>query len=152
MTFSDLREGAPGGGSPLHPAWFQQLYRVTEIVGGAGPLQAEGELRCGTMEMDPGLVYPAHRHPSPELYVVLDGTLRWDAEGEPVRVVGAGTVVLHRPWQTHSMQTLETPARLLWVWWAPGGDTSVLLVPASTIEAWTGPPRQGTGRASRCPS
>ncbi len=134
MTFSHLDHGTPGGGSPLHPEWFQALYSVTEIVGGDGPLQAAGELRVGTLNMPANVHYPAHRHPAPELYVVLDGHLVWEAEGEPSRRVVSGAVILHRPWQVHAMQTLSEPVRLMWVWWAPGGDSSVLSVPAELIE------------------
>jgi quercetin dioxygenase-like cupin family protein len=120
------------------------MYRVTEVVGGAGPLQADGELRMGTMDMPAGLRYPAHHHPAPEIYVVLEGRLRWTVEGCDAREVGPGTVVIHRPSQIHAMETLDGPAKLLWMWWSPGGDTSVMEVPAVATEPWDeGPPTVG---------
>ena len=86
---------------------------------------ARSDVRMGLQELNPGARYPAHHHPSPEIYVVLSGRARWIV-GERSFAAEPGSAIYTPPNQTHRIEnTGATPLRWLYFWWAPGGDISV---------------------------
>jgi quercetin dioxygenase-like cupin family protein len=134
-----------------YPDWFRKTYRYKELVGWVSDWQSakasawkgvpNPEIRMGFLELDPGATYPFHAHPAPELYYVMHGTARWTV-GNETFVARPGTAVNTPPNTRHSMinigpDTLE----LLYVWWAPGGNRSVLDTPSKMLEGWDHPPR-----------
>ena len=86
---------------------------------------ARSDVRMGLQELDPGAAYPAHHHPSPEIYVVLSGEARWTV-GESIFAAEPGSAIYTPPDTRHRIENTGT-ARLRWLyfWWAPGGDASV---------------------------
>jgi mannose-6-phosphate isomerase-like protein (cupin superfamily) len=86
---------------------------------------ARSDVRMGLQELDSGAAYPAHHHPSPEIYVVLSGEARWTV-GERSFAVEPGSAVYTPPDTTHRIvNTGATRLRWLYFWWAPNGDVSV---------------------------
>lgn len=128
-----------GRGSARYPAAFRDAYAVRELVGPDAPL-ADASVRMGTVTLPPGFVYPEHRHPAAEIYVVVAGELAWTVDG--VRFAARpGSVVRHPPHAVHAMTvTGDAPAELLWVWYPADGDpVGVLAVDAEPFGAWPTP-------------
>ena len=124
--------------SPEDVSWKTNAFAVARwktLVGGieGGQLPAR-DVQFGQWELAPGAVYHGHRHAVPELYVVLEGSVRWQV-GEETRDLGPGDTVLTPPNAVHRMENLgDTPVRTLWFWWAPGGDASVFAAPYEFTE------------------
>lgn len=84
------------------------------------------DFRFGYIMMAPGMVYPAHRHPAPEIYHLLGGTARWTVD-DRIEVVGAGTTIYMRPMASHRVEVVsDEPMRAIWAQWAPDGDASCM--------------------------
>jgi len=105
-----------------------KVYRYKPLV--RAPLAdwqgiARSDVRMGLQELDPGAAYPAHHHPSPEIYVILNGEAQWTV-GERSFAAEPGTAIYTPPDTRHRIENTGT-ARLRWLyfWWAPGGDISV---------------------------
>ena len=87
---------------------------------------AHDDVRMGLQELDPGGMYPAHFHESPEIYVVLEGIARWTV-GDAVVEVRPGSTVYTPPNRSHRVVNAgEVPLRWLYFWWAPDGDLTAL--------------------------
>jgi len=86
---------------------------------------ARPDVRMGLQELDPGAAYPAHHHPSPEIYVILNGEAQWTV-GEKSFSAEPGTAVYTPPDTKHRIEnTGKARLRWLYFWWAPRGDISV---------------------------
>lgn len=86
---------------------------------------ARSDVRMGIQELDSGASYPAHHHPSPEIYLVLSGEARWTV-GERSFAVEPESAVYTPPDTTHRIaNTGASRLRWLYFWWAPRGDVSV---------------------------
>jgi mannose-6-phosphate isomerase-like protein (cupin superfamily) len=97
--------------------------RWKTLVGSDGIPQAD--IQFGTFELAPNAVYPAHLHPAPELYFVLEGHARWTV-GSDTFDAGPGTAVYTPPGTAHRMVNVgDERVRAVWAWWAPGGDRAV---------------------------
>jgi len=94
-----LEELDQGGLSPNYSEELHRLLPVWEFLGqgklGPAAVVAPGA-RVGVFTMAPGTVYPAHRHPAPEVYVVVGGACRlvW-AAGETSPVLRPISFVYH---------------------------------------------------------
>jgi len=89
----------------------------------------------GMLELAPGATYPAHRHPSPELYYVMSGTAQWTVDEETF-TAGPGTAIYHPPNTRHRMvNTGDEVLRTVYMWWAPGGDREVIKMPSELLES-----------------
>lgn len=100
--------------------------RWKTLVGGSegGQINAS-DVQFGEWQLAPGAIYHGHRHEAPEIYYITGGKARWTV-GDESREVTAGTTVYTRPGEVHRMENLtDEPVTALWIWWAPGGDTSV---------------------------
>jgi quercetin dioxygenase-like cupin family protein len=119
-----------------YPGWFRGTgpdgwaderarYHYTELV---GPLSTDTKLLAnrvhfGTFVLQPGATYPAHNHPAPEIYFVVEGQARWCVDDEQ-KDVGPWSVILHRPYAVHGWKnTGDKPLKAVWVWWAEGDST-----------------------------
>ena len=111
--------------SDSYPAGMMQQMRAKRVIGPGGAIH-DDETTFGVLELDPGAEYPAHRHPAPEVYYVIEG----EAEcvfGEETFRVGPGSVIRTPPGAWHSFRNIGQ-GRFFAVayWWAPGGDRDVL--------------------------
>lgn len=129
-----------------YPDWFRRTYRYKELVGWHSDWQAiqagewrgvpNPEIRLGFLELDPGAIYPFHKHPAPELYYVIRGTAQWTV-GNDTFAVRPGTAIHTPPNTRHQViNTGSDTLQLLYVWWAPGGNRAVLDVPSTMLEGW----------------
>ena len=85
-----------------------------ELLGPTAPLRSD-VLCLGVTLIAPGTLYPPHRHPAIELYLVLSGTALWSAGGRSgLRPPGA--LVLHPSEVVHSMETRAEPLLALYSW------------------------------------
>ena len=80
----------------------------------------------GTLELKPDETYPAHNHPSYEIYYIIEGEAEWYVDDEK-QTVGPGSVIFHRPYAVHGWTNLskDKPLKAAYIWWS-NGDPSVL--------------------------
>ena len=72
----------------------------------------------GLLYLDPGLTYPEHSHPPPELYLTLSGTAAWRYGGSTeYRVVSAGNLLYNHPLDLHGVRSSDTPLLALFLLW-----------------------------------
>lgn len=126
---------APQLSNKSYPAWYRgnapdgkadqdSKYWYTQLIGKASyasKLVTADNLQFGTLQLKPGETYPAHNHPSPEIYFVLDGEADWWVDDEKEHVV-PGSMIYHRPYAVHGWinTSKEKPLRVIWIWWAEG--------------------------------
>lgn len=78
---------------------------------------------AGLLYLDPGLTYPEHRHPPPELYLTLSGTAAWRYGGsEEYRVVSAGKLLYNHPLDLHGVRSSGAPLLALFLLWHSAAD------------------------------
>jgi hypothetical protein len=85
-----------------------------ELIGPDGPLIAPA-CRVGFTLMAPDTVYPMHRHPAIELYLVIAGHAEW-ATPAGGRILPPGEGVLHATNLPHAMRTFGEPLLALYGW------------------------------------
>ena len=80
-------------------------------------------MMMGVLELDPDATYPGHRHPSPEVYYIIEGQAQWQVN-EEIFEAKPGTAIYHPPMAVHKMVN-PGPGKLraVYFWWAPDGDT-----------------------------
>lgn len=129
-----------GRGSSRYPDAFRAAYAVRELVGPDAPL-ADASVRVGTVSLPAGFVYPPHRHPAAEVYVVIAGELTWSVDGVSF-AARPGSVVRHPPHAVHAMTVLpDAAAELVWLWYPAGGDPDgVLGTDAEPVGDWAATP------------
>jgi hypothetical protein len=111
-----------------------QNIAFAEILGPEAPLRTDA-LCLGLTLIGPETLYPAHRHPAVELYLVVAGTATWTLDGV-VREHPPGAVILHPSQAVHAMQTHADPLLAIYFW--TGTDvytTSVYTPPAGAAAA-----------------
>ena len=86
-----------------------------QIVGGRG-LQPVSEIHVGLTLIAPHVVYPAHRHPAVELYLVISGTALWQSGNVEPAMKPPGSIILHPGNVVHAMTTFEEPLLAIWTW------------------------------------
>jgi len=123
-----------------YPAWYRgngkngladkdSLYSYKELLGPKA-FVSEGHnndyFSMGTLELAPGEAYPAHNHPSYEVYYILEGEAEWFVDDES-QIVVPGDVIYHNPYAVHGWKnrSKDKPLKMAYVWWA-AGDPSVL--------------------------
>jgi quercetin dioxygenase-like cupin family protein len=145
-TTAFLQESAtPRKATKTHPAWFRGAgengaadenakYFYHELIGPGLPPPAfqNDSIYFGTLEMKPGYTYPAHNHPAPEFYFVVDGEADWYVDDEAQHVT-PGTLSYERPYAVHGWTvTGDEPLKAVWAWWSEG-DPSVLKASAKMV-------------------
>jgi len=85
-----------------------------ELIGPDGPMQTPN-CRIGFTVMAERTMYPMHRHPAVELYLVISGLAQWQTPRSN-RFVPPGEFVLHGANEPHSMRTFDEPLLALWSW------------------------------------
>jgi quercetin dioxygenase-like cupin family protein len=111
--------------SDSYPEDMMKGMRAKRLIGPGGAMH-DDETLMGVLEIDPGVEYPAHRHPAPEVYYVIEGEAEctW---GDETFQVGPGSVIRTPPGEWHAIRNTGT-GRFFAVayWWAPGGDREIL--------------------------
>lgn len=86
-----------------------------QIAGSRG-LRTDAGIHIGLTLIAPHVVYPAHRHPAVELYLVVSGTALWQSgEAEPA-TRAPGSIILHPSNVVHAMTTFDEPLLAVWTW------------------------------------
>lgn len=70
----------------------------------------------GLFLLGKGNLYPEHKHPAKEMWVVLSGEAKWKRGGEEWLTRKAGEYFMHTSNQSHAMQTLDEPLLAMWAW------------------------------------
>jgi quercetin dioxygenase-like cupin family protein len=60
------------------------------------------------VDIEPGVVYPKHKHPGEEIVYVLEGSLEYHVEGKPPVTLKAGEVLFIPYGTTHSVKNVGT--------------------------------------------
>ena len=137
----------PKKATKTHPEWFRGTgqngiaderakYFYHELVGPNLPAPAlqNENIYFGSLEMKPGYTDPAHNHPAPEIYYVIDGEADWYVDDEKQHV-SSGTMIYHRPYAVHGWTvTGAKPLRVVWLWWTENkGEDSALTSSARMV-------------------
>lgn len=88
-----------------YPEELRRVVRYRPLVGGNRQNWAgvpEEDVLMGVLELTAGATYPAHSHPSPEIYYVVSGIAEWTV-GDETFMAEAGTAVYHAPNASHRM-------------------------------------------------
>src|SRR5262245_17470017 len=83
-------------GSRQYPPELLKVYRYKPLIGGQRGAVPQEDMLMGVLELAPGAIYPAHKHPAPELYYVMSGKARWTV-GEETFEAGPGMAIYHPP-------------------------------------------------------
>ena len=127
------QKDAPKKANKSYPAWYRghgekgladknAKYFYQELIGPESfvkpGLNAE-RAYFGTLELEANATYPAHNHPAPELYYVIDGEADWYVNDEKQHVT-PGSVIYHQPFDVHGWvnTSKDKPLKVVWVWWA----------------------------------
>jgi quercetin dioxygenase-like cupin family protein len=125
----------PWTSSEQYPEALRRVYRYKALIGGKRPgVVPQADVLMGVLELAPGAIYPAHKHPAPELYYVMRGRARWTV-GEETFVAEPGTAIYHPPNTLHRMVNLgDEVLETVYMWWAPEGNRDVIRVPSELLE------------------
>ena len=100
---------------PAVSTHFAENYGWTEWLGLKGPIPSE-QLAVGLLLLGPDVYYPWHRHEAEELYIPLAGRAAWKHADAPWREQSPGTVIHHKSFERHAMQTKGEPMLALYLW------------------------------------
>jgi|GEM_PF-1755137 quercetin dioxygenase-like cupin family protein len=133
-THTSLKD-RPWSTSEQYPEALQRVCRYKALIGGGRPgVVPQADVLMGMLELAPRAIYPAHRHPAPELYYVMSGRAEWTV-GEETFAAGPGTAIYHPPNTLHRMvNTSDEVLRTVYMWWSPGGDRRVIQVASELLE------------------
>ena len=105
-NYSDEAMGQPG---------YMNNYAYAEIIGPGGIYPGDDFL-LGLFLLGPGLRYPNHSHPAPELYFILSGDSEWRMRDEPFDAREPGETIWHEPFVPHATNTGRSPLLCAYVW------------------------------------
>ncbi|MGB3366576.1 MAG: dimethylsulfonioproprionate lyase family protein [Acidaminobacteraceae bacterium] len=86
------------------------------------------DILVGLFLLGPHNLYPEHKHPASEMWVVLSGQAKWKRGKEEWIRRKAGEYFIHTPNESHAMQTFDEPLLAIWAWtgdldeWAKWSD------------------------------
>ncbi|WP_419904858.1 dimethylsulfonioproprionate lyase family protein [Kiloniella sp.] len=92
------------------------------LVGKIGSAQtnpflfSSNNILCGLFYLGPNQLYPEHKHPAVELYVVLSGKADWKRGRKDWQSRDPGEYFFHASNQPHAMRTNDEPLLALWAW------------------------------------
>jgi quercetin dioxygenase-like cupin family protein len=121
--------------SAQYPEALRKVYRYKALIGGShSGVIPQDDILMGVLELSPGATYPAHQHPAPEAYYIMNGTAEWTV-GDETFVAEPGMAIYHAPGVLHRMiNTGEEVLRTVYFWWAPNGERQVLQSPSELLE------------------
>jgi len=92
-------------------------HAFAPLIGAEGAPFPARDFDAGLFLMAPGLTYPDHRHPAPELYLPLTGPHLWRFDGAgDFAPLPAGVPVWNPPRRIHATRTGAVPFLALYVW------------------------------------
>lgn len=105
-------------------AWRRRIDRKSEnpnfanahanaVILGDGGIESREDVRIGISLLAPSTVYPDHRHPPEEVYVVLSEG-EWRQGASPWHAPGPGGMVHNPPNVLHGMQSGAQPLLAVW--------------------------------------
>lgn len=86
------------------------------------------DVLVGLFLLGPHNLYPEHKHPAAEMWVVLSGKAKWKRGHEKWVTREPGEYFIHTPNESHAMQTFDEPLLAIWAWtgdleqWAKWSD------------------------------
>ncbi len=86
------------------------------VILGRGGLESHDTVAVGVSLLAPHVVYPEHRHPPPEIYVVMSEG-EWFTLETGWHSPGIGASVYHPANLRHSMRSGAAPLLALWCLW-----------------------------------
>lgn len=108
---------------------MQEIMRWKTLIGTGGRFGEalpDPDIAFGVGELGPGAIYPAHRHPCPELYYFISGSARWNVDGEEF-IATPGSTVYMKPNAVHSLEIIsDEKAVVVWADWSPDGDMDAM--------------------------
>jgi len=112
-------------------AHYLANYAFVNVVSPQG-LYVSDDMRISVGFWGEGLIYPDHAHQPEEWYVMLAGSCTLTSDGVGTRVLRAGEIAHHTPWQRHSARMNPGPL-LAAAYWRGDGlmDTSTFYGGAS---------------------
>ena len=105
-NYSDEAMGQPG---------YMMNYAYAEVIGPHGVWPGDDFL-LGLFLLGPGLRYPNHAHPAPELYWILSGLSEWRMRDAPFEPREPGETIWHEPFVPHATNTGATPLLCAYAW------------------------------------
>ena len=106
---------------PYAPALAENVA-FAEIIGPEAPFRRDS-VCLGLTLIGPETLYPAHRHPAVELYLVAAGTATWTLDGVS-RDYPPGAFILHPSQAIHAMRTHAGPLLAIYSWTGPDVRTT----------------------------
>ena len=94
---------------------FLARYGYCELAGPRGH-RRDTRKSVGVLLLAPRTLYPPHRHPAEEVYVVLAGSAQWRIADAPWRLATAGESIAHPSLTVHAMRTDESPLLAAYLW------------------------------------
>ena len=82
---------------------FLDNYGYVELFGPSG-IYITQQCRAFIGYWGEGLVYPLHDHEAEEIYLVVSGSCRFEADGDAAADLGPGGTKFHRSFQPHAMR------------------------------------------------
>ena len=108
---------------------MREIMRWKTLIGTGGRFGEalpDADIGFGVGELGPGAIYPAHRHPCPELYYFISGRAKWNVDGEEF-IAEPGSTVYMKPNAVHSLEIIsDERAVVVWADWAPNGDQEAM--------------------------
>jgi len=108
---------------------MREVMRWKTLIGTGGRFGEalpDPDIGFGIGELGPGAIYPAHRHPCPELYYFISGRARWNVDGEEF-IAEPGSAVYMQPNAVHSLEVISAEkAVVAWADWTPDGDRTAM--------------------------
>lgn len=83
---------------------------------GRGGLAPIDHVLVGLTLIAPNTLYPLHRHPAVELYLVVSGTARWQAGSDPLADRRPGSLILHPSGVPHATEAGAEPLLAVYLW------------------------------------
>ncbi|MDR3087296.1 MAG: hypothetical protein LBU45_05020 [Azoarcus sp.] len=93
-----------------------------ELVGPIAPFHSDA-VCLGLTAIGSHLLYPAHKHPAVETYLVVSGTANWTAGGI-TRARLPGELILHPSNIVHAMEAGDAPLLAVYAWTGDVGTLS----------------------------
>jgi mannose-6-phosphate isomerase-like protein (cupin superfamily) len=94
---------------------YMDNYAYAEIIGPDGIYPGDDFL-FGLFLLGPGLNYPNHAHPAPELYWLLSGQSEWRMRDEPFEQREPGETIWHEPFVPHATNIGAQPMLATYIW------------------------------------
>ncbi len=98
-----------------HETEFMKRWGCFSIIGDRAPFLSK-VLRLFVVYMPADLVYPWHRHPAEEMYLVLSGHATFERKGHAAETLSEGQHMFHASNQPHALVTTNDPVLCLVAW------------------------------------